>query len=278
MSVPPVPPPGHAWTDADPMTAAAPKRLILLGASNLTIGLPTSVSIARRAWGESLEIFAAAGHGRSFGVRSRVLARALPGILDCGLWAELGRRPPAPTRAVVTDIGNDILYGAPAGLIAGWVDECLRRLRDAGADAVMTDLPLFNIRGLSSLGFTLFRTAYFPSCRLSLDQVTRRAEELVEALKTLAVLRGVRLSRLRPEWYGVDPIHIRRRRREDAWRDILLGGGVAAGRAGTGQALDWASRWRLRLACPRRRWILGLEQAREQPAVRLLGGATVWLY
>ena len=46
-----------------------------------------------------LEIFAADGHGRSYGMASRVLGRELPGILECRLWETLASRPAAPPRS-----------------------------------------------------------------------------------------------------------------------------------------------------------------------------------
>ena len=87
--------------------ATAPRRVVALGASNLTRGFPILVSAARASAGPDVEVFAALGLGRSYGMESRVLARTLPGILDSGLWAALAGLPPLPTRAVVTDVGND---------------------------------------------------------------------------------------------------------------------------------------------------------------------------
>ena len=84
-------------------------RVVALGASNLTRGLQTMVSSARASWGSEIEVVAALGHGRSYGATSQFLIRTLPGILECGLWRELESRPQVPTRALLTDIGNDIL-------------------------------------------------------------------------------------------------------------------------------------------------------------------------
>ena len=85
--------------------------MVALGASNLTRGLQTVVSTARTAWGPDVQVVAALGHGRSYGATSAFLVRRLPGILRSGLWAELESAPAVPTKALVTDVGNDILYG-----------------------------------------------------------------------------------------------------------------------------------------------------------------------
>src|SRR5262245_25860690 len=96
-------------------------RIVALGASNLTRGLHTVVSTARAAWGPDVEVLGALGHGRSYGVESRLVIRTLPGILQSGLWSTLSSLPPATTRGLVTDVGNDILYEFPVPTVLGWV-------------------------------------------------------------------------------------------------------------------------------------------------------------
>jgi hypothetical protein len=118
-----------------------------------------------------VEVLAALGHGRSYGARSQVVFRTLPGILDSGLWHELAARPHLATRALVTDVGNDILYGFSPEQTLAWVAEALRRLSHVTNDIVVTDLPLVSIRRLSRLKFLAFRSILVPSCRLSLAQV-----------------------------------------------------------------------------------------------------------
>ena len=117
-------------------------RVVALGASNLTRGLQTVVASARGAWGPEVEIVAALGHGRSYGADSHFVVRTLPGILQSGLWRKLETAAPVPTRALVTDVGNDILYGYPVEQVLEWVDEALGRLRLHTDDIVVTDLPL----------------------------------------------------------------------------------------------------------------------------------------
>src|SRR5262245_61538357 len=79
-------------------------RIVLLGASNLTRGISTAVETAGTLLGRPLEVLAAFGHGRSYGMSNCVLGRSLPGIVECGLWRSLAALPPAPTSALVTDI------------------------------------------------------------------------------------------------------------------------------------------------------------------------------
>ena len=88
------------------------QRVILLGASNVTLAFPLIVEGLRRSLPEPIELFAAHGHGRSYGLWSRVLMRRLPGIRECGLWESLATRSgEGRPLALVTDVGNDLLFG-----------------------------------------------------------------------------------------------------------------------------------------------------------------------
>lgn len=249
-------------------------RLVALGASNLTLGFPTVVSAARHRWGAEVEVLAALGHGRSYGAPSRVLFRRLPGILESGLWRHLDGLPAVPTRALVTDVGNDILYGRSASQTLAWVEECIDRLQRFTSDIVLTDLPIACIRPLSRARFLFFRSIFVPECRLSLSHVLEACEELVQGLGRLAARRAVRLLRLQPEWYGLDPIHIRRRHWPRAWHTIL-------GEDGNGLATDGispAEALRLHTLFPERQWVLGFEHLTAQAGLRLKRGGSVWLY
>ena len=248
-------------------------RVVTLGASNLTRGFQTVVSTGRQAWGPGVEVLAALGHGRSYGAPSRLLVRSLPGILDCGLWRELERRQPARTRALVTDIGNDILYGFSADQILAWVDDAVCRLRRFTDDLIITDLPLESMRRLSKAKFLLFRSVLVPSCRLSMAEALERAERVNEGLFDLAAAHSARLFRLRSDWYGFDPIHIRPSLWRAAWREIL---GISVGVDEDRQ--HWVEGAKLYLMRPERRWLFGIEQSTPQSGRRLALGGRVWLY
>jgi hypothetical protein len=248
------------------------RRLVVLGASNLTRGFAAVVQAARAAWGEPLDVFGALGHGRSYGIDSRIFFRELPGILESGLWAQLDASPRVPSRALVTDVGNDILYHVPVETILGWMSECVRRLEVLGCEVILTDLPLFTLRELSPSRFLFFRSLFVPSCRLTQRQVEERAVEVSAGLVRLARDRGHTLVPLQPEWYGFDPIHIRPRYWTAAWRQIL---GAVPTQPPPGPRLG---RLRLYLARPQRRSLFGFRQHTPQPALRTAAQTAVWLY
>jgi hypothetical protein len=247
--------------------------VVALGASNLTRGLPVVVAAARAACGPQVEMLAALGLGRSYGVRSRIFVRSLPSILDCRLWRELEDRPAVSTRALVTDVGNDILYGYSAEQTLAWVEEAVVRLQRHTTDIALTGLPLASIRRLSRSKFLLFRSVLVPSCRLTRAQVLERAERLEAGLEGLARRRGLRFVRTRSEWYGFDPVHIRPSLWRSAWHEIL---GLECARRRTWRSALEALR--LYAQRPEREWILGLERVTPQPAATRQRSARLGLY
>lgn len=260
-----------------PPQGDAVRRVVLLGASNLTKGIGTVVESAYRFWGRPLEVLTALGHGRSYGRASRVMGRQLPGILECGLWPALGRFPGPPTAALVTDIGNDLLYGEPVEQIVDWLEQCLDRLAAVEARTVVTLLPLDNLHTISRARFTLMRTLLFPYSRLTLEVIRERARALDEHLRRMAVERGCGLVSQRAAWYGFDPIHIRPFQRRWAWPEILASWSaqptVCEAVRGT-----LARTLYLRSRVPHRRWVFGFEQRGQQPCGRLRDGTTVAVY
>jgi hypothetical protein len=256
----------------------SPTTLVALGASNLTRGFATVVNTARAAWGEPIEILAALGHGRAYGMRSSFLFRSLPGIRECGLWRQLDALPQARIRALVTDIGNDVLYGAAPDALLAWVQDCVTRLQSRRADVTIMGLPLENARRVSNARYLFFRSLLVPSCRLGLAEVLARCEALDAGVAELARAAGLRLVRQRPEWYGLDPLHIRPRLWAAAWREILLGESAATDERGRTPGQKPLGRLRLYLAAPERRRLFGVERTRVQPALRTSGGTRLWLY
>jgi hypothetical protein len=257
----------------EPEPGLAPGRVVALGASNLTRGWHTVVSTARAAWGTEVEVLGALGHGRSYGVPSRAFGRTLPGILESGLWHTLSSLPPAETRGLVTDVGNDILYGFSASQTLAWVEQAVDRLQQVTSDVVLAGLPLASIRRLSRPKFLLFRSVLFPWSRLSLAEVVDAAEQVGEGILSLSKARDLRLVNLRADWYGADPIHIRPDFWRSAWQEIL---GAAA--QPESPALAWREGLQLYLMRADRQQLFGIEVGCRQPGTPLRRGGKVWLF
>ena len=252
------------------------RRVILLGASNLTRGISTVVETARLSWGTPLDIMSALGHGRSYGKPTRVLGRSLPGIVDCGLWQDLAARPRIDTTALVTDVGNDILFDVPPTTVITWLDRCLERLAPVTQSLVISELPLTNIAQLSTARFRLFRTILFPRSRMTLSEVNRRAEELNQKLLQLASRYQAHVVTPVRAWYGFDPIHIKMRCWPTAWAQIMNPWSQPTlVHPARGSFFRWLF---LRCLIPHQRRLFGFVQRKQQPAATLPDGSQISLY
>ena len=257
-------------------------RVIILGASNVTRGMSTVIETCRILLGAPLEIMAAIGHGRSYGIDSSVLIRTLPGILHCGLWDALAEsvkaRPQTPTYALITDIGNDVMYSQPPGRIIEWVEQCIDRLRAHDARIAMTTTPIEGIRTLKRWQYAIVKSILFPSRRLSFEQAIERASQLHDGLVALAHRRGIQQIELLPDWYGFDPIHIRMRWWSAAWMD-LLGKAFAVQNESVPLAGASLLRWaKLRTSMPQEWKLLGHVRHTAQPSCIFDDGTTLSLY
>jgi hypothetical protein len=263
---------GHV--DSSTAAGQPSRRVILIGASNLTRGI---VDTCHRLWGQPLDVLAALGHGRSYGTRSTVLGRSLPSILHCDLWPALRERSDVPTAALVTDIGNDLLYEAPVERIVEWVTRCLDNLIELNVRTVMTRLPVANIEHVSEWKFRVIRRLSFPKGRSSFATIAGRARELDQRLLEVASARGIATVEQQRAWYGWDPIHLTSRSWPAAWHKILSPLGDAMVEPAKRNA-SLARMIYLRTRTPRQRWWFGIEQRGPQPCGRLAEGSVVSFY
>lgn len=202
--------------------------IILLGASNLTRDFPLILRLLRSSLQSPLDIYTAMGHGRSYGNWSRVLYRALPGITRCELWdafpaAHAGNITPL---ALLTDIGNDLIYGQSTDTILSWVEHCIHQLLNRQAQITITLLPEASLARLSSWRFELTRRMFFPKNPASLADLKGKVRDLNQSLTALADQSQISVVPAPQEWYGFDPIHYRYSQRARLWKTILTQWGL----------------------------------------------------
>jgi hypothetical protein len=158
------------------------------------------------------------------------------------------------------------------------VEWCIERLTECNARIVVTALPVHSLERLSPWQYRFFRSLLFPSRRLTWEQAIERAQTVNRLLRDLCAERGIALIEQQREWYGVDPIHIHRRRRASAYHEILkhwLGPGCDAPPVAR---MDFRDGWRLQFLLPQCQSLLGFEWQRKQPCGWLPDGSTISLY
>lgn len=253
-------------------------RFVLLGASNVTLGFPWIVGCLEQI-AHDADVVAAFGHGRSYGKTTRVLGRELASISDCGLWTALERAAPQPTYALVCDVGNDIMYGADPATIASWVERVIERLESHSARVAIAGLPIASLSELTPRRYRALRSILFPARHVDFEDALARARDLDARLATLARAHGSTMLVPERDWYGLDPIHIRRRARSRAWKQWIeatvphdLAGAIVTAPP---RRERHVAAWRL---VPEERRLFGRLQTRAQPSVQLKGPLRIALY
>jgi hypothetical protein len=269
-----------------PCDSSPPRtRLILLGASNLSIGLSHALAAARNTINQPIDVFAAIGSGRSLGTWSSVLGRSIPGILHSRIWNALqvtDTPHPPPTLALLTDIGNDIVYEVPPEQILAWVTEIIHRLQSHNARIILSLPPLARINKLSPASFLLARTLLFPRRRIKFQVARERVLHVADQLQFLADKESIATVAPPLDWYALDPVHIRRAARSTAWSHMFQ---VWRNPQKTPESADEpvsfsiARRLRMRFLRPAHMRILGVNfESRNQRIHAFAGDSTLQLF
>ncbi len=250
-------------------------RLLLLGASNVRRVLPEIVREARTRIGGPLEVLVSHGSGRSYLGPSLLLGRGLDAIARDPFWA-FEASAPLPTFAILADAGNDLAYGARPEPIAAAIERNVARLARNGARTVVVGLPVATLAAIGPSRFHLARALLFPTRRVERARLVDDARDLDARLAAIAHDHGAAFVAPRGEWYGIDPIHVRRGARDEAARVLCESfgarGPVLEGPVLEGILLERAALGRLKpAACT---WF-GRHRSCPQPSARLADGTRV---
>ena len=202
-------------------SAPALNRIVLLGASNLTLSLRLVTRLLQQRFGHPSDVLVAAGHGRSYGHSSQVMIRGLPGITGSDLWTSLESKVPLPTYAFLTDIGNDIPYGHAPEHLLKWVATCVEKLQRQNAHIVATNLSLELLENLTPWHFHLIRSLFFPFSQLTFDETIERVRVVHRGLEQMSLELQFELYEPDSEWYGPDIIHVLYWKRYQLYRRIV---------------------------------------------------------
>src|SRR5262249_2518944 len=121
-------------------------RIVILGASNVARGIATIADVARETFGSPVEVLAAMGHGRSHGCTPSIPLSPVRASRESGVCQAMKTRPPLPTWTILTDIGNDLIYGCQPEQVTQWIDDCAGRLRGRSESMLLTGLPLASVQ------------------------------------------------------------------------------------------------------------------------------------
>ena len=199
------------------------ETVVLLGASNLSLGIRSIIQVLLCTTDKHLDLYLAAGHGRSYGVKSRVFGRTLPAIRKCGLWSRLEEeKADQEVHVLVSDVGNDLLYGHSPEKLVAWIEECLAKLKGWKTSITIVLPPVDSAERLSAWHYHTARFVLFPKHPpISFPEMKKRVRETTSRLGELANKKEALVVEQQRDWYGLDPIHIGRKYRTQVWKDIF---------------------------------------------------------
>ncbi len=197
------------------------KRVIAIGASNLSLGAGSLRSAVSGYLGPMTDVKIIGGYGRSFGTSTRVLGKPRPSLADSIMCHALDELHRPSSKAVITDVGNDLMYGIAPALLIEWLRHCLVQVQQYANTVLLVDLPIAALEELSPTRYLLARSVLFPGSRISLDTGMARAVEVSNGVQQLACRPNTRYLAPPRAWYGIDPFHIRRTKRKAAWAKIV---------------------------------------------------------
>jgi len=252
------------------MTANERDVAVVIGASNVSRGFSRLVEVIGSHEISPLDLFVTAGHGRSYGVTSSIGVRSLPSILACGLWrdleSQLAGRFERKILGMVTDVGNDLIYGYPPETVAEWVREVVRRLSDRNAKVTMVRLPLASLAKASPIQYMAIRSFFAPWLKLNFEEMKAAAQRLDSYLASIANEFGASQIEQPGEWYGLDAIHIRRRQIHELWHLGCQSWGL--GFRGNSWTLRPGEKLALHAAGAYERSVLGIKLETPQPILK----------
>ncbi|TDJ52582.1 MAG: hypothetical protein E2O43_03930 [Nitrospina sp.] len=206
-------------TESLSLPPETPVVLMLLGASNLARGcFALGWHLKRCLHPRRVEVMIAAGPGRGYHMPGGLLHVVYPPIRSSPIFEAAMEKSQSGARvvALVTDIGNDILYGVPEEDLIETLQQIFTRLQSMRAEIFYTTIPQIFETGVHPALFHVLRTVLFPRSRVSYDQTQRAVGRINRFLKD-AAKDPLRLVPDMDRFTGMDEIHYSVFRASHAW-------------------------------------------------------------
>jgi len=205
-----------------PLHQDAPVLLVLLGASNLSRGC---FAFARHMkaclYPRSVEVLIASGPGRAYYASGGLLNVTYPPIDASDIFevAQGKSESGYHVMALVTDIGNDIMYGVSVEQVIETVQQVFARLQSMHAEIFYTALPVDFEKKDHPVRFCILRSLLFPRSSVTYDEATAGVTEVNRFLKESTGKYGHLIPDMN-RYLGFDKIHYGWLRAHSAWSHL----------------------------------------------------------
>ena len=167
--------PNEKLVSVAPSHKGSPVLLILLGASNLSRGcFAFSRHMKACLHPRPVEVLIASGPGRGYCAVGGLLNANYPPIHSSDIFEVAQKKVESGYQvvALVTDIGNDIMYSVPAEGLIEAIHQIFTRLQSMNAEIFYTTLPVAFEKKVHPIWFYILRSLLLPFSRVSYDKAT----------------------------------------------------------------------------------------------------------
>lgn len=194
----------------------------MLGASNLARGYSALADCFVASLAPNrVEILHAMGPGRGYCAEGGFLKIKYPPIGASGILDSIsaGEETPRQVIALITDIGNDIMYGVSASEITACLSALLKQFSALDAEVFLQPIPIDLSEDVSENQFRVLRSIFFPNSAIDYEKAKEAVFAVNEFLRTHAggrvhLLPGVK------EFMGIDKIHYSVFQSHKAWSGV----------------------------------------------------------
>ena len=204
--------------------ASSPNILFLfMGASNLARGYSLLTRHISSCFGKNkTEFLNAFGPGRGFCARGGMFNFTYPPIQDCRIL-EVAKKKSCDTRAVlITDIGNDLMYGVLADTLIESLDGLIGRALQWDAEIFLTSIHVNLKKDVSPTMFFILKSFFYPGSSITYEEadlfitkVNGYLEEKARKNESVYLISGMK------SFTGMDKIHYSFLKTHSAWEKIV---------------------------------------------------------
>ena len=204
-------------TSADPIVL-----FLLLGASNLARGysmLRHHLSKCR----EKTEFLNALGPGRGYCAKGGMFNFTYSPILESRIieFAEKKSKNAFHTAVLITDIGNDLMYGVSAQTLIARLDAIIDRMLGWDANIFITAIHVNLKKDVSPITFLLVRFLFYPSSKVTFEEADLLVIKVNRYLKKKShINERVHLIAGMETFTGLDKIHFSLLKAHSAWSKV----------------------------------------------------------
>ena len=196
-------------TDSTPHQKQNSLLFVLLGASNLArsfYGLKNCIK--RCLLPRSSYFIHAMGPGRGYISQGGILNATYPPITNCGILEAVRniRKPNQKVIALITDIGNDIMYGIPPDEIIGGLQYIFDALNEIETNIFITPISVNLKNDISEFYFRILRQIFFPKSKAKYPQTLEAIEDINKFINQSSNEKIVVISDME-QFCGLDKIH-----------------------------------------------------------------------